>query len=112
MSKLIKIEDENGNESTKTTLEKANNSRGFGHITFTDRYGQICSLQDSSLATEAAVWLGVDNTGPQLEGPNKTKKEQVMCRMHLTQEMVKQLLPFLQLFAEKGEYIANMEIEK
>lgn len=33
--------------------------RGFSIIRFLDRYGQECSLQESSLATEPAVWLGV-----------------------------------------------------
>jgi hypothetical protein len=44
-------------------LEVIKTSRGFGLIKFSDRYGQHCSLQESSLATEGAIWLGVDNTG-------------------------------------------------
>lgn len=87
-------EDDCQYERTLTILEKTKTERGFGLITFEDRYNQICTLQDSSLATEAAIWLGVSNTGIRIEGPNKTKNEDVNCRMHLTQAMVKQLLPF------------------
>lgn len=83
--------------------------RGFGRIEFADRYGQECSLQDSSLATEPAIWFGVDNTGPDLNGPSGKRNEQVGVSMHLTQEMVKELLPFLKWFAETGEYIFEMK---
>jgi len=93
----------NDYEQTETILERSIGGRGLGHIKFDDRYGQTCSLQDSSLATEAAIWFGVDNTGPQMGNEN------VKSRMHLTQSMVKQLLPFLITFAETGEYIANIK---
>jgi len=99
-------------ERTRTVLERSKTARGFGLIEFADRYGQHCSLQDSSLATEAAIWLGVDNTGPNIKGgPNEQYNEPVNARMHLTQDMVKQLLPFLTEFAETGEYISNMKGE-
>lgn len=59
--------------------------RGFVRGEFIDRYGSSCSIQESSLLGENAIWLGcVDN------------------RMHLTQEMVSALLPLLQLFVETG----------
>lgn len=34
--------------------------RGFLRGEFTDRYGVKCSIQKSSLATEDAIWLGID----------------------------------------------------
>lgn len=66
--------------------------RGFAVAKFTDRYGSICSIQDSSLASEAAIWLGVNTD---FEGRECT-------RMHLTQDMVRALLPMLTRFAETG----------
>lgn len=113
--KLISISyEENGEEYSKTStnLVRGETSRGFGHLTFLDRYEQICSLQDSSLATEPAIWLGVDNVGPSITGPNGQRNEDVSIRMHLTQEMVKELLPYLTEFANNGSYISEMKIDK
>lgn len=98
-------------EQTKTTLTKGEGSRGLGLITFVDKYHQECSLQDSSIATEPCIWLGVDSTGPSIPGPSGMVNEQVGARMHLTKAMVQQLLPFLKKFAEEEEYIANMKVE-
>ena len=112
IEKLVVIDGEEY-ERTCTVLEKnVNPDRGLGSIKFMDRYGQLCSLQDSSLGTEAAVWLGVDNTGGAIPGPSGAIGEEVGIRMHLTQEMVKQLLPFLQRFAETADYIADMELDE
>lgn len=60
---------------------------------FHDRNDASCSVQESSLATEAAIWLGVDHAKPQTQLPT---------RMHLTQEQVRELLPMLTHFAEHG----------
>lgn len=85
-------------------------ARGFNIREFEDRYGNQCSLQKSSLATEDAIWFGIDDPKPQVLVPGQgwqtvPMPEDVMysSRMHLTQEQVKQLLPFLQKFAETGE---------
>lgn len=59
--------------------------RGFVLYEFDDRYGAPSSLQESSLATEAAVWIGVTEN-----------------RAHLTQDMVRALLPALTHFVETG----------
>jgi hypothetical protein len=74
-------------------------NRGFVLGKFKDKYNQPCSIQKSSLATEDCIWLGVEasidlNTGEVLGDNN---------RMHLTQDHVKMLLPFLTHFAETGE---------
>jgi len=74
-------------------IKKHTTERGFSRDEFADLYGQKCSLQDSSLATQAAIWLGVD---VDLEG------KEVNNRMHLSQNMVRQLLPILQRFVETG----------
>ena len=84
-------------------------SRGFRIIEFKDRYAQPCSLQKSSLATEDCVWLGVDkrldlNTGQELPDSDNH-------RMHLTQEQVRALLPYLQAFADTGELHCEIPVE-
>ncbi len=61
--------------------------RGFSRIEFDDRYGTRCSLQMSSLAFEAAIWLGQNEP---TRHPNTG--EIVGCRMHLTQEDVRRML--------------------
>lgn len=65
-------------------LSKTN--RGFDISEFKDLYGFDCSLQKSSLASQDCIWLGVNEN-----------------RMHLTQEMVRDLLPYLHKFVETGE---------
>lgn len=89
-------------------LEVTQTCRGFDYIKFDDHYGQHCSLQKSSLMEPDAIWLGVDNTGPYMGSIDPLHNKQdvnvdVKCRMHLSQEQVKQLLPFLIKFAETGE---------
>jgi hypothetical protein len=74
-------------------LEKT--ERGFSRTEFVDRYGSKCSLQKSSLATEDCVWFGVHESF--------VKTQNSSTRMHLTQEMVKELLPFLKRFVKTGE---------
>ena len=59
--------------------------RGFRIAEFTDRYGEPCSIQESSLATEWAIWLGTN-----------------VDRMHLSQEMAADLIPLLQYFVDNG----------
>ncbi len=112
-------------------MEKTQTARGFDIIEFEDRYGHKCSLQKSSLATEDAIWFGPSDANPQVMASecHKAKTQQMVLlptlnkeealtgwvpypipqevslytRMHLTQDQVKQLLPFLVKFAETGE---------
>ena len=90
--------------------------RGFKIITFKDRYGENCSLQKSSLASEEAIWLGISEAKPKIMASDtKTGGDVgwldipvpetvlINTRMHLTQAQVKDLLPILQKFAETGE---------
>jgi hypothetical protein len=90
-------------------MKKTITNRGFVAIEFVDRNGEKCSLQESSIATENAIWLGCDEANPQVLIPGKgwTKLEcppdtLFNTRMHLTQEQVKKLLPFLEKFVKKG----------
>ena len=68
--------------------------RGFDITEFTDLYGSKCSLQKSSLASQDAVWLGVDV---------HFKDGEVNHRMHLTRKKVADLLPYLKRFVKTGE---------
>ena len=68
--------------------------RGFMRADFSDRYGAKCSIQESSLATEDALWLGC-NEGSHHRG-------QCSARMHLTREMAATLIPLLQHFVDTG----------
>jgi len=97
---LAKKDEDQYEKTFLTTLEKGKSDRGFGFYQFKDKYGQKCSLQDSSLATEPAIWFGVDIN---------MKGEKVQYRMHLTQEQVKELLPILTHFAETGKYVRDFE---
>lgn len=96
--------------------------RGFRIGKFVDRYGELCSIQKSSLATEDAIWLGIEDANPQIMQSDAVKlglvklihpcgwmkydmpKEVLMStRMCLTKKDVKALLPILQKFVETGE---------
>ena len=91
-------------------MKRKKTQRGFTVIEFTDRYGKSCSLQKSSLGTEYAIWLGIDDAEPRIliEGKGWTpvkfpENTLFTTRMHLTQKDVKKLLPLLQKFVETGE---------
>lgn len=90
-------------------------ARGVGLIEFKDFYDADCNIQESSLASENAIWLGINDVNPLIMA-SQTKeggtgwvkypipKEVLLTtRMHLTQEQVKKLLPILQAFAETGK---------
>lgn len=87
------------------------NQRGFSLLDFTDRYGIECSLQESSLATEGAIWFGVNESNTRYcvpgEGWVPFKFPEGLevhsdTRMHLTQGQVKRLLPMLKHFEQTG----------
>jgi len=95
--------------------------RGFDHIEFTDLYGETCSLQKSSLATEDAIWFGIDDPKPMVMAKDaarlgvptsKTtgwvpyhipKEVLITTRMHLTQDTAAELIPLLQKFVDTGD---------
>lgn len=91
--------------------------RGFTKAVFTDRYGVECSIQESSLATEGAIWLGVEESNPRYLVPGQGWAPyeypegfdiHTDTRMHLTQDHVKRLLPVMQHFARTG-YLPEVE---
>lgn len=87
------------------------NDRGFLRGEFTDQHGYKCSIQKSSLATDDCIWLGVNEPHPMMFPGNGTGwhpyelPPNVQChtRMHLTREIVADLLPLLKHFVETGE---------
>lgn len=101
-------------EATKT-------NRGFAYASFEDRYGAKCSIQKSSLATEDAIWFGIDDADPVImcsdarrlglpgggqngwQTYNIPPEVSLNTRMHLTQDQVRALIPVLAHFAETGE---------
>lgn len=69
--------------------------RGFVLFEFTDQYGERCSLHESSLASEPAVWLGQNK-------PTKLPDGDLACRMHLTRHDARMLSDLLRHFADFG----------
>jgi hypothetical protein len=90
--------------------------RGFDILEITDRYGEKCSLQKSSLATEDCIWLGLHNptiraidSGEEIPLPVGST---IGGRMHLTRAMVRILLPYLKYFAETGDLVKARQRKK
>lgn len=90
-----------------------NTERGFERLEFTDRYGVKCSLQQSSLATEEAIWLGCNEANPQVFVPNGEPSWRPVpmpdeyvadTRMHLTREQVEGLMFHLQSWLDTGSF--------
>lgn len=102
-------------------------SRGFMRGEFIDFYGAQCSIQESSLADDNAIWIGINDPDLKImardalaigrddllkeEGPERLNgwvdypvPDQVHAttRMHLNQEQVAALLPLLHFFVEHG----------
>lgn len=102
-------------------FKKSKTARGFKLKSFKDRYGVKCSIQKSSLATEDAIWLGVDDVNPlvlhsdaKMLGLNSKATcgwvgypipecVNLSSRMHLTKDQVADLIPVLQKFVDTGE---------
>jgi hypothetical protein len=79
--------------------------RGFVRYDFTDRYGERCSLQMSSLASEPAIWLG--QNAPTIHHVTGD----ALCRMHLTQDDARWLSVMLRHFADTGELLPITETQ-
>ncbi|MCU6454329.1 hypothetical protein LPN01_09580 [Sphingomonas sp. A2-49] len=75
-------------ESTKPSLQVRTTTRGFAVARSVDLYDQPWSIQDSSLATQEAIWLGGDGE----DGG----------RAHLTRQDAEALIPLLRRFVDTG----------
>ena len=96
------------NKATALRLNKTTTGRGFRLMQFRDRYGELCSLQESS-ADEPSVWFGCHDPQPKILTPGEgwqpvplPDHSVLHSRMHLTQEQVQELLPYLHRFVETG----------
>lgn len=94
--------------------EATTNERGFEIIRFDDRYGKQCSAQISSLATEYALWIGIDDAEPKVMARDAAKvgvktdavvgwvdypippEVLLHTRMHLSKPLVEGLVEILQ----------------
>lgn len=84
--------------------------RGFIRNEFTDCYGAVCSIQESSSGMESRIWLGPNNADPKFLVKDKgwlpyPFPAEVMfnTRMHLNKDMAKELVKHLNHFIETGE---------
>jgi len=102
-------------------IEMGRTRRGFASGEFTDRYDNKCSIQESSLATEATIWLGIDDPKPEVLVPGEGWQPvdlkalvqgelSIHTRMHLTVEGVRQLLPLLHHFVPSATRAALREL--
>lgn len=83
-------------------------SRGFTHADFTDIYGEACSIQDSSLATDDAIWLGIDHINAEhMASFAGVDPRKLPARMHLSRELAAELIPLLQRFVDTGSIAAS-----
>lgn len=93
--------------SPMPTLNPDTTNRGFGLMEFQDLYGSSCSIQESSLATEGALWFGINTRGhftmrpPYNADPNDPDTD-TGGRMHLSQGQAAALLPLLEHFVKTG----------
>lgn len=72
------------------------NDRGFLRADFKDRNGDAASIQESSLATEECIWLGLN------EGTHHHITGDCLARMHLNREQAKAIGFALVRFARNG----------
>jgi hypothetical protein len=95
--------------------------RRFDYSEFKDSYGAKCTLQKSSSAMEEKIWFGVHDVIPIIMasdakrlGLNPTEyngwvpfdipeEVSLSSRMHLTQDMLHDLMPALTEFVDTGE---------
>lgn len=77
-------------------MKSKTTNRGFERIDFKDFSNEPCSIQESSLATDYAIWLGCDHETMDPQG------RPCGSRMHLSQALAAELIPLLQRFVDTG----------
>lgn len=99
--------------------------RGFQIVEFTDRCGETCTIQESSaMDEEGIIWLGCKDLDVKvmkedIKGWHDLDIKQIKGvtefvannRMHLSQSMVKEILPILTYFAEHGELPSEEDLK-
>lgn len=95
-----------GRPTKKNIISFGQTERHFARGDFVDRYGSACSVQDSSIATENCLWLGVDRpsikTGPPWVDLKIPDDAFISSRMHLTVSQAVALRDVLDRFIETG----------
>ena len=93
------------NQQPLNIKPKPANDRGFLKGEFRDLYNKLCSIQESSLADDCAIWLGADEATHYF-GHDVIDLEKMgfdcAARMHLNQEQAAELIKVLQYFVDKG----------
>lgn len=102
--------------------ELQHTNRGFEVIAFKDRYDAQCSIQQSSIATEPCLWLGIDDPEPKIMASIAHKhgiqtdqttgwvkfpipdEVAISTRMHLNVETVRGLIPVLQRWVDTDSF--------
>ncbi len=91
------------NKTFKLQVRPANN-RGFNRADFQDFNGDDCSIQESSLqslegdeVSGPCLWLGMN------KGTHHHLTGDCLARMHLTQEMAREIAVKLLYFAKTGK---------
>lgn len=86
--------------------KQSKTERGFSVIDFEDLYGAKCSMQQSSLATDNAIWLGCDS-GTHYQHPDgrviPAAADSCAARMHLNRDQAKWLVKQLKNWIKTGE---------
>jgi len=108
-------------------LKQQTTDRGFKFGEFYDQYNNKCSIQQSSIADEPCIWLGVDDANPQILAskakqfgleteettgwiPYPVPKDVLLStRMHLSEENVKMLVGALQNWLDTGNFSKDEE---
>lgn len=100
---------------SKKIMKISKTNRGFKLIKFKDHYNTKCNIQMSSLATEDAIWFGVEDANPKIMASDLfghgtgwvrypiPDNVLISTRMHLTRKQVEALIPILQKFVDTGE---------
>jgi hypothetical protein len=113
LSELAEFLDDSTNDETMA-FKESSTDRGFKKLEFADFYKSKCSIQESSLATDDAIWFGIDDPEPVIMAsqtqqggtgfvPYQIPDDVILkTRMHLTREQVKGLLPILKMFVDTG----------
>jgi hypothetical protein len=83
--------------------KKKYTKRGFRIDEFNDLYGKKCSIQESSLATRAAIWLGCEEgTHYDHEGRVVVIPQDCSARMHVDKPLARYLVRRLNTFLRTG----------
>jgi hypothetical protein len=91
------------------SIKKNTTERGFGVFEFKDLYGVNYSIQESSLATDDAIWIGVSEAKAKILVSGKGWQEynipqgvHIPTRMHINKEQAKGIVEVLNKFIETG----------